>query len=87
MRPAVKSRRRYIQPGTEQIDRKKFGLHVFAMRDKRGMTQAELATKMGLCEATIGHWESGKYIPSLVAAKRLAVVFGVTLDELTEVLI
>lgn len=83
----TKKRRKYRMPGTAQVDRKRMGLHIFRLRDDRGLTQSELAEKMGLCEATVGHWESGRYIPSLVAAKRLAGIFGIPLDELAEGLV
>jgi transcriptional regulator with XRE-family HTH domain len=76
-------RSRYKVRGTVQPDRQKFGMRIFHMREQRGLTQAELAARMGLCKQTVGHWESGRYMPSLVAAKRLADAFGMSLDELT----
>lgn len=76
-------RRRYKTPGTEQPDRYQLGMRIFHLREQRGMTQAELTARIGLCTQTVGHWESGRYMPSLVAAKRLAVALEVSLDELT----
>lgn len=76
-------RSRYKALGTEQPDRYRLGMRIFQLRESRGLTQADLTDRMGLCPQTVGHWESGRYIPSLVAAKRLADALGITLDELT----
>lgn len=77
-------RRKYRMPGIEQVDRQRMGLHIWNLRDNKGWTQAELAEKLGLSVKTVGQWESGRFIPSLVAAKRLAVAFEITIDELAE---
>lgn len=75
---------RYKARGTEQPDRYQFGLRLYELREERGITQAELSAKVGLSHAAVGHWESGRFIPSLVAAKRLADALEISLDELTK---
>ncbi len=45
------------------------------------MTQQQLAQKVGVTRQTIIAMEKGKYSPSLELAFRIALVFGVTLDE------
>ncbi|CAN5317027.1 helix-turn-helix transcriptional regulator [soil metagenome] len=45
------------------------------------MTQAALAEKIGMTRQTIVAIEQGKYSPSLEAAFRIAVVFGVEIGE------
>ena len=45
------------------------------------MTQAELAQRIGMTRQTIVAIEAGKYSPSLEAAFRIAVVFGVEIGE------
>lgn len=45
------------------------------------MTQATLAEKIGMTRQTIVAIEQGKYSPSLEAAFRIAVVFGVEIGE------
>ncbi|QNL19381.1 helix-turn-helix transcriptional regulator [Hyphobacterium sp. CCMP332] len=45
------------------------------------MTQAELATKVGVTRQTIIAIEQGKYSPSLEVAFQIAAVFGVPLEE------
>ena len=45
------------------------------------MTQAQLAEKIGMTRQTIVAIEQGKYSPSLEAAFRIAVVFGVPVTQ------
>lgn len=46
-----------------------------------GMTQAELAKRVGMTRQTIIAIEQGRYSPSLEVAFQIACVFGVPLDE------
>ncbi len=45
------------------------------------MTQEELAEKTGVTRQTINAIESAKYSPSLELAFKIALVFGVPLEE------
>jgi putative transcriptional regulator len=45
------------------------------------MTQADLAARIGMTRQTIVAIEQGKYSPSLEAAFRISVVFGVDIGE------
>lgn len=45
------------------------------------MTQAELASRIGVTRQTVNAIEQGKYSPSLEAAFQIARVFGVGLEE------
>lgn len=51
-------------------------------REKAGLTQADLAEKVGVRRETIVHLENGKYNPSLKLAMDIARVFDVTVEEL-----
>lgn len=53
-----------------------------ATREAAGMTQADLARRIGVTRQTLIAIEQGKYSPSLEMAFQLARVFGVGLDEL-----
>lgn len=46
-----------------------------------GMTQADLAARIGMTRQTIVAMEQGKYSPSLEAAFRISQVFGVEIGE------
>ena len=45
------------------------------------MTQQELADKVGVTRQTINAIEAAKYSPSLEVAFKIAVVFGVKIEE------
>jgi putative transcriptional regulator len=44
------------------------------------MTQSELAERIGMTRQTVAAIEAGKYSPSLEAAFRIAIVFGVGVE-------
>ena len=52
------------------------------LRKQAGMTQAELAKKVEVAQATISKWELGIDLPGATQASRLALVLGVTPNEL-----
>ena len=54
-------------------------------RARLGMSQEELALRVGVRRETIGNLDKGKYNPSLVLAWNIARVFGVTIEEIFEV--
>jgi len=59
------------------------GNHLRRHRFMQGeMTQARLATIVGVTRQTIISLETGRYAPSLELAMKLAAVFGCTVDEL-----
>ena len=49
--------------------------------DRDEMTQAELATKVGVTRQTINAIEQNKYSPSLETAFRIAEALGVSINE------
>ena len=52
------------------------------LRERDGLSQSELAEKMGLSKATIGMYESGRREPNFETEEKLADFFYVTLDVL-----
>ena len=51
-------------------------------RLQAGLTTVQLAQKMGLTQAAISQWESGKKVPGIETVSRLADLYGVTVDYL-----
>ena len=51
-------------------------------RLQAGMTTVQLAQKMGLTQAAVSQWESGKKVPGIETICRLADLYGVTVDYL-----
>jgi putative transcriptional regulator len=54
-------------------------------RAKHDMKQDELAALVGVRRETIYHLEKGRYNPSLILADSIAKVFGVTIEEIFEI--
>ena len=52
------------------------------LRTAAGLTQQQLAEQVHVSSRTIISIEKGQYSPSLMLAYRLALVFGVTLEDL-----
>lgn len=53
-----------------------------ALRKKAGLTQDELADKLGLTRPAVSIWESGGSRPRLDKLSQIADIFGVTVSEL-----
>lgn len=52
------------------------GRRIGVVRKTLGWSQAQLADKLGVTEATISRWESGDRSPSWITARRLARALG-----------
>ena len=61
-----------------------FGKKIMDLRKKNGLSQEELAEKVGVARQTISKWELGETSPDLKQAKELSKIFNVSLDELTD---
>ena len=55
------------------------------LRAKRGLTQEELATGVGVTRVTINYIENGEYRPSLELAFLLAKFFGKKIEDIFHV--
>ena len=53
-----------------------------SLREKRNMTQAELAEKIGVSSKTISKWETAKGLPDVSLLQPLAQALGISLIEL-----
>ena len=58
------------------------GKKIMDLRKKNGLSQEELASKVGVARQTISKWELGETSPDLKQAKVLSKIFNVSLDEL-----
>ena len=61
------------------------GTMIAALRRERGMTQLELAEKMGVTDKAVSKWERDLSCPDVNSLPRLAELFGVSVDELMQV--
>lgn len=62
-----------------------FGNIVAALRKEKGMTQLELAEKMGVTDKAVSKWERDLSFPDVSSIPKLAEILGVTVDELMQV--
>ena len=51
------------------------------IRNERGIRQDEFARLMGVSRQTISSLENGRYNPSIMLAHKIAVYFGMTIEE------
>lgn len=62
----------------------KLGENLFQARKKKGLSQEAVAEKLGVSRQIISKWETDETLPDIRQAKKLAVLYGLTLDELIE---
>ena len=62
-----------------------FGNMVAALRKEKGMTQLELAEKMGVTDKAVSKWERDLSFPDVSSIPKLAEILGVSVDELMQV--
>lgn len=60
------------------------GAVIAAKRKEKGMTQAELAEKMGVTDKAVSKWERDLSYPDVASFPHLARILGVSLEELME---
>ena len=60
------------------------GKSLFQARKKVGLSQENVAEKVGVSRQTISKWETDETIPDIYMAKKLSKVYKISLDELIE---
>lgn len=63
------------------LDRQQIGLRISVLRKKAGLSQAELAEKLGVSPQAVSKWESGKNLPDIDTFCELAWLFNTALDS------
>ena len=58
------------------------GKRIRALREKKGITQKELADLLGVTDAAVSKWEHGKNFPDITVLERLSEVLGCKVSEL-----
>jgi transcriptional regulator with XRE-family HTH domain len=51
-------------------------------RIENGLTQRQLAERLGVTHITIGNWESGRHAPSAYQLVALGSVFGIPVEQI-----
>ncbi len=61
------------------------GVMIASIRKERGMTQLDLAEKMGVTDKAVSKWERDLSCPDVNSIPQLAEILGVSVDELMQV--
>ncbi|MEG2007156.1 MAG: helix-turn-helix transcriptional regulator [Raoultibacter sp.] len=60
------------------------GNSLFHARKKNGLSQEEVSEKIGVSRQTISKWETNETIPDIYQSKKMARLYGISLDDLIE---
>ena len=69
----------------ENMKKKTLGMMIASLRKENGMTQFELAEKMGVTDKAVSKWERDLSCPDVNTIPKLAEVFGISVDELMQI--
>ena len=62
-----------------------FGNYIYELRSKAGLTQGEMAEKLGVSNKAVSKWENGKAKPTTNTLRKMAALFGISIDELLKI--
>ena len=65
--------------------KKTLGMMIAELRKEKGMTQLELAEKMGVTDKAVSKWERDLSCPDINSLPNLAEILDVTVDELMQI--
>lgn len=62
----------------------KLGNNLFNARKKSGLSQEDVAEKLGVSRQTISKWETDETLPDIRQTKKMALLYKLSLDELID---
>ena len=65
----------------DNMDLKKIGQYIQMKRKDLGLTQAELAEKLGMSNKSVSKWERGVCLPDVSIYMELCEILGISLNE------
>ena len=63
------------------MDLVKIGKYIASKRKSLGMTQKQLAEKLGMSDKSVSKWERGVCLPDVSVYKKLCSILGISLNE------
>lgn len=66
----------------ERMNDYKFGNYILELRRKSGLSQSELADRIGVTNKAVSKWETGKSKPTTDTLRKLAAIFHVPIEQL-----
>ncbi len=67
---------------TKNMNLKDSGRLIAVLRKEKGLTQKQVADKLGVVAKTVSKWETGNGFPDVSSVERLAAVLGVSTETL-----
>ncbi len=64
------------------MEQEKIGKFIVLLRKEKGMTQQELANKLGITDRAVSKWENGRGMPDYSLIKPLCQELNITVNEL-----
>ncbi len=62
----------------------KFSSFIAELRKEQGLTQKELADRVGVSDKAVSRWENGKNYPDIEIMQSLGEIFKVSVSELLQ---
>ena len=67
------------------MKKRTLGMMISSLRKEKGMTQLELAEKMGVTDKAVSKWERDLSCPDINSLPALAEILGVSVEELMQI--
>ncbi len=64
--------------------KKTLGMMITELRKEQGMTQLQLAEKMGVTDKAVSKWERDLSCPDINSLPNLAAIFDISIDDLMQ---
>lgn len=64
------------------MDQQKIGAFIAECRKEKGMTQAQLAEKLGVSDKSVSRWENGRTMPDMSLYEDLCAILDIQVSEL-----
>lgn len=69
----------------DKMKKKTLGMMIAELRKENGMTQNDLAEKMGVTDKAVSKWERDLSCPDINTIPKLAEIFDISIDELMQI--
>ena len=60
------------------------GNNLFQARKRCGLSQEDVAEKLGVSRQTVSKWETDETVPDIRQSKKMAMLYSMLLDELID---
>ena len=81
----MQSSNKSLERGKTEMKKESLGTMIAARRKELGMTQLELAEKMGVTDKAVSKWDRDLSFPDVNSLPRLAEIFDMSVDELMQI--